>query len=176
MSASPDSTETQEPERDYTYTNTIPKLGPARTNDKFPSLLPLYGGKPGYTYLQCPIVRQREAQDNAKWKWQPVRDTKIYTIRGPLGQVDCVLLCSGKPIPGTDHRSNKRVVYLDPDISEITGLSGDTGLIPEEPEESINEKQERIKAAGFGQLNPMTEGTPISDEELSVKPPKEKKK
>ena len=116
------------PPEDYTYINIIPKLGPARPGDEFPSLLPRYGGKPGYVYLQCPVTRQREAQDDIQWKWQPVRDTKIYTIRGPLGQIDCVLLCSGKAIPGTDHQANKRIHYLDPDISEITGLDAEKGL------------------------------------------------
>ena len=130
MSTDPiSSTENNSPQplEDYTYINIIPKLGPARAGDKFPSLLPRFGGKPGYVYLQCPVTRQREAQDDTKWKWQPVRDTRIYTIRGPLGQIDCVLLCSGKAIPGTDHQANKRVHYLDPDISEVTGLDGVKG-------------------------------------------------
>ena len=112
----------------YTYVDVIPKLGPAREGDLHPSLLPIYGGRPGYTYLQCPVAQQKHAQTDSKWKWRPIHNTNVYTIRGPKGQIDCVLLCSGASIPGADEQSNKRVLLLDGDICAVTGLDIQTGF------------------------------------------------
>ncbi len=117
-----------EPE-EFTYKDIIPKLGPARERDTFPSLLPFQGGRPGFEYLQCPLTSQKAAR---KEGWSQVKDTEIFTIEGPLGVLDLVLLARGELI-GADTSNNKRVMYLDPDIEEITGLDSVTGLPKKAP-------------------------------------------
>jgi len=115
---------------EFTFVDIIPKLGPSYKTDAYPSLLPHLGGQPGYEYYQCPLSRQRAAQAEG---WRPVQNTNLYTIRGPLGQLDLVLLCRGSQIPGTDTKNNRRVMLLDPDIEEITGLSSSDGMPKEGP-------------------------------------------
>jgi hypothetical protein len=116
--------------RDYTF-HEIPKLGPALERDKLPSLLPKFGGFSGYEYLQCPTALQRVAEDDG---WQGVDDTRTYSIIGPNGMIDCVLLCKGSPMHDTDVRSNRRTMFVHRMIADVTGLSLETGFAPEEDE------------------------------------------
>jgi len=122
---------------DYTYVGIIPKLGPGKEGDMYPSLLPIYGGQPGLEYLQCPVTNQKEWQSAG---WKSVRNTHVYTIKGPLGSVDCQLLVIGERLHTSDHQSNKRVLWLDPEIERITGLNHFNGV--EELPESEQPKPE----------------------------------
>jgi len=114
----------------YTFINVIPKLGPHKVNDPHPSLLPLWGGQSGLIYLQCPVTYKKAAQDDPEYHWEPIRDTRTYTIRGPHGEVDCELLCSGTMLRGSDHMSNVRECFIHKDIWEDTGLDKETGFPP----------------------------------------------
>lgn len=127
---------------DYTYEGVIPKLGPSREGDLHPSLLPIYGGQPGLEYLQCPVEQQRYWQGEG---WKTVRNTNVYTIRGPSGQLDCVLLVKGERLQTSDHQANKRVLFLDPDISRVTGLNSKSGVAVESPEEAAELDQKIAK-------------------------------
>lgn len=121
---------------DFVYKNIIPKLGPARERDTFPSLLPFQGGRPGFEYYQCPHGKEQKAA--RREGWSQVKDTEIFTIEGPLGTLDLVLLARGEPI-GHDTSNNKRVMFLDPRIEEVTGLDSVTGLPKTEPTPSPKE-------------------------------------
>jgi hypothetical protein len=123
---------------DYTFDGIIPKLGPAGNQDEYPSLLPHLGGQPGYEYYVCPVTKQREAQNEG---WKAVQNTNIFTIKGPLGQLDLVLLCQGSRIAGGDTTNNKRVLFLDPDVEEITGLDSVTGKPKTAPKEKSGAKK-----------------------------------
>ncbi len=127
------------PAEDYLFKDVIPKLGPKGNQDAYPALLPHLGGQPGYDYYQCPVTKQRQAQQEG---WKPVRDTSVYAIEGPLGRLDLVLLCQGSRIAGAGTTNNKRVLYLDPDIAEITGLDPKTGMpkVAPTPKESKSVK------------------------------------
>ena len=114
----------------YVFENIIPKLGPSLRTDKHPSLLPIQGGRPGFVYYQCPISYLKLAQDDPQYRWSPVVNTSVYTIRGPKGQLDLQLLASGAPIRGSDHQSNQRILLLHPDVWEVTGLDPETGFPP----------------------------------------------
>jgi len=116
--------------RAYTFTS-IPKLGPAVEGDALHSLLPQRGGYPGYEYAQWPTDDQRTAEDRG---WQDVEGTRSYTIVGPKGAIDCILLCHGVPLHDTDVQSNRRVMSVHQRIFDVTGLSPITGLVPEEVE------------------------------------------
>lgn len=127
---------------DYTYDGIIPKLGPLREGDLHPSLLPIFGGQPGLEYLQAPVEQQWYWQ---KEGWKPVRNTHIYRILGPDGIVQCCLLVKGTAIRSADHQSNKRVLFLDPDICRITGLNIKSGVAVESPEEAAELDQKIAK-------------------------------
>ncbi len=159
--------QTEQVFEDYVYENVIPKLGPAREGDAHPSLLPLFGGQPGFIYYQCPVTRQRTAHQAG---WKSVRNTVPYGIRGPNGQLDCVLLCEGEPITGSDLHANKRELLVDPDIMEITGLSVVTGFPKEEvieepePEEVTIDATEPEQEIESDNSNPEEYENPSTDE------------
>ena len=117
---------TRNDNRPFVYHNIIPKLGPAFKDDKWPSLLGANGGRIGITYYQCPVALQRGAQDAG---WGPTQDLKLYTITGPKGSVDCVLLCRGQVLVGSDPLANKRECKIHPDIPRLTGLDPQCGLV-----------------------------------------------
>ncbi len=112
--------------RAFTYDGIIPKLGPKREGDMYPSLLPLQGGQPGLEYLQAPVGRVRAWEDD---QWLRVQDTRDYTIVGPEGSVDCALLVRGKQIHGIDPNSSRRPLSLDKEIGRVTGLDVRTGTV-----------------------------------------------
>lgn len=120
-----DPTHAQPPAEDsYTFDH-IPKLGPAKRGDKRASLLPRYGGWPGYTYAQWPVARQKEAQSRG---WFPIYGAAIYTITGPEGSIDCVLLLKGLRIHGLSPDSGLRVCKIHKDIPAATGHDYVTGF------------------------------------------------
>lgn len=107
----------------YVFKGMIPKLGPSHPGEKFPALLK-NGGQPGVFYAQFPVQLVKAAEDSG---WSQVsgsngRTLAVYTIEGPLGRVDCMLLAKGRPIPGTAPNSNKRVCRVHKEIKRITGL------------------------------------------------------
>lgn len=103
----------------------IPKLGPQREGDVNESLLPKEGGLPGYRYKIFPVKHLREAQDDS---WSKCYGTKIFTIEGHIGRVDCELLMRGEKIYGADQVSNIRSLEVHPDIARETGLNKHTGF------------------------------------------------
>ncbi len=118
--------ETATSERRFTYDGIIPKLGPKREGDMYPSLLPLVGGQPGLEYLQSPVNRARDWEDAG---WLRVQDTFDYTIVGPAGRVHCALLVRGQIIKGIDSNASRRPLSLDKEIGRITGLDIRTGTV-----------------------------------------------
>ena len=92
--------------------------------DHIPSLkelIPSTGGLPGVEYAQVTTDRLWLAQKNG-WSKLSGRQ-KIYTIRGPAGEVHCELYGKGKPIKGQSMLSGRRICWLDKTIREKTGLS-----------------------------------------------------
>jgi hypothetical protein len=91
-------------------------------------LMPKTGGLPGVTYLQCAVINLRKAQDD---QWKRVVNSSTYTIVGPEGEIDCELLCKGRPIPGGDVFSGRRSCEVDTLIEEITRIPIDPSVVPE---------------------------------------------
>ena len=92
------------------------------TYDHIPQLRELLegGGLPGVTYLQVTVGNMKQAQLEG---WNPIhRWSMAYTIVGPSGRVDCMLLAQGKPIPAMSAGSGRRICKLDPEIMKTTGL------------------------------------------------------
>lgn len=146
--------------------NHIPKLGPQMVADDHTSLLPLYGGIQGFTYYQCPLHYRRAAQDDG---WLAIHGNKIYTIRGPKGQIDCELLARGARIFSSDSMASRRKMVIHPDIGGVTGLSMKDGfaLSAEEPATERTETSTRV--TGVGTFSNMAKGTPIPfDDSASV--------
>jgi len=123
----------------------IPKLGPARVGDSHPSLLPILGGQPGLTYLQCPVTYLATAERDPDYKWQGVKNTSTYTLVGPLGQIDLKLMCSGTILQGSGSQSNRRECLIHKDVEEYTGLSLITGLPKTDEELTGSVQAEKAK-------------------------------
>ena len=98
------------PTRPYTFHGMIPLLR---------ELLPKQHGRPGVTYAQVYLLNQRRAEDEG---WRRIDGTAVYTIQGPKGSCDMILMGRGKPISGVGHASGKRKCYVDLAVEQITGL------------------------------------------------------
>jgi hypothetical protein len=96
------------PAKPYTYTQ-IPKLK---------QLLPRMGGRPGVEYAQVCVQHLRDAEDAG---WHRVDHARVYTIVGPKGSIDLVLMERGKPVPGLGHASGKRKCQVDLLVEQATG-------------------------------------------------------
>ncbi len=106
---SPNSGSFQEPEA-VSY-NHIPFLA---------ELLPQYRGMPGFVYAQVCTQTLVRAQSEG---WQHLGDRKVYTIVGPQGQADMILLTRGQPIPGQSPDAGARLCGVDNLVQELTGLT-----------------------------------------------------
>ncbi len=131
-----------------TFYNVIPKIGPPLPGDIIPSLMKS-GGRPGITYLLCPLSYKRKARQDKEWQWSPIEGLDTYTIIGPSGEIDVELMGADEPIPGSDQTSNLREMLIHEDIPRITGLNRDVGFhLPdlEETTETAPEPEPKPKA------------------------------
>jgi hypothetical protein len=87
-------------------------------------LLPATGGVPGLIYAQVSLKNLTSLQNDPTARWYKTRDAEdAYTIRGSKGEVDVILCCTGKAIPGGDPNAGARLCWLDRSILEGTGLT-----------------------------------------------------
>ena len=122
----------------------IPRLGPVIHNISTGALgtrgVLLYsGGRPGYLYAQIPLDREKQYTDLG---WDRVvggdgNPLPTYTIRGPAGAVDCVLLAVGQPIPGLTNSSMLADCLVHDDIPLRTGIANG----PEPADEQLPKKE-----------------------------------
>lgn len=115
-------------------------------------LLPKYRGMPGFVYAQVCTQTHRRAQEEG---WKPLSDGVVYTIRGPLGSADMILLARGKAIPGQSPDAGARLCGVDRLVEELTGHRiPQLGGTPEEPkvtlEESTNADQHKEPGTSTG--------------------------
>ena len=107
--AAPTQTDPAAPRRKYEYEH-IPSLK---------ELLPSTAGRPGVEYAQISTINARKAQDEG---WSPLTGgVAFYTIKGPKGSVDCMLLGKGFPIRGQAPFGGSRTCFVDGAIYEGTG-------------------------------------------------------
>ena len=86
---------------------------------KIKRVLPKHRGWPGYQYMYCTVFNRKRAQNEG---WIPAHgDAAVFTIIGPLGSVDCHLLCRGTSIKGQSPDSGARMLWVDYLISKYTG-------------------------------------------------------
>jgi hypothetical protein len=116
----------------------IPHLGPARPSDVRPALLPQRGGWPGLVYLQCPLSVLRDAESSG---WMRLHGAETYTIEGPAGTIDMVLLAQGRILPGVAPESGRQSCVIHRTVFEQTGLDPETGFPPGQ-DEALAEKLE----------------------------------
>lgn len=111
-------------------------------------LMPSTGGLPGVKYGLLAVHNQKTAQNEG---WGATTTSKIFTIKGPKGQVDVVLACKGDPVRGMSPAGGARVFLIDQDIYDVTGLDAveDQEPVPEKSE-PISEKP--AKADPFDSL------------------------
>ena len=87
-------------------------------------LLPATGGVPGLIYAQVSLKNLTSLQNDPSTRWYKTRDAEdAYTVRGPKGEVDVMLCCTGKAMPGGDPQAGARLCWLDKSIPELTGLT-----------------------------------------------------
>ncbi len=117
--------------------------------DHIPSLrelIPDTGGTPGYEYAQVALANAKRAQDaGLDPPWRPVPGAQFYTITGPKGSIDLMLLRRGSPIRGLSPQSGARQCYIDKAVYSQTGLG--------QPEETPNAQEPpapRQRAKGQG--------------------------
>ena len=116
-------------------------------------LMPRTAGLPGVTYVQVTVGNQRKAQDG---KWVSVLGSRVYSINGPNGRADMILMAWGKPIQGVGTESGARECLIDPETYVLTGFPD----------------PEKAKVEDISKLATIAEGTPIKfDEPIAPKAP-----
>lgn len=99
-------------------------------------LLPKNRGLPGVIYAQVCVHHAKAAQDLG---WRMVHGTGYYSIVGPRGRADMVLMCSGKPIRGAAPQAGARRLLADEDILKLTGLNPNPSQVQEKREQPKEE-------------------------------------
>jgi hypothetical protein len=121
---------TAQPQRPYDF-DVVPLIRKRQDDDPpdFVSLMPNTGGLSGCTYFQCPTALQRDAE-MADWVeqwdgqkgWRCVVNMPSYTIRGPLGSIDMVLMVAGTPIRSDAPGTTEQVCLIHDLVYETTGI------------------------------------------------------
>ena len=107
-------------------------------------LLPEKRGLPGVEYAQVTTDNLWLAQQN---DWSKLSGKqKLYTIRGPQGEVHCELYGKGKPIKGQSSKGGKRICWIDKLIKEKTGcgLKDVADPLPEPTPEPLAENKTTV--------------------------------
>lgn len=81
------------------------------------------GGWPGVRYMYTAVHRQKQMIQNG-W-WLVPNAGKVYTVSGPAGTMDCVVMGLGEPIRGADPSNGTREWYIDPELEDGTGVLAD---------------------------------------------------
>ena len=84
-------------------------------------LMPRTAGLPGMAYAQVCLHNVRNVLADTTTQWYKVEGTDLYTIKGAKGEAEMMLVCTGKPIPGQDTHTGKRICWFDEDIQPLTG-------------------------------------------------------
>jgi hypothetical protein len=82
-------------------------------------LLPKNAGRPGVEYLTVSALNLMEAQNTG---YSMIENSRMFTIQGSQGSVDCQLYGRGEPIRGIDSHSGRRVHKVDAFVVNMTGL------------------------------------------------------
>lgn len=83
----------------------------------------LWGGRPGVQYCYVSGENLGAFQDIG---FDMVKDAQVFSVVGPKGQCSSVVIMGkGTPIPGADPQNGIRVLGVDNNIREITGLDSE---------------------------------------------------
>lgn len=115
--------------------------------DHIPSLKELIGGQgtPGFQYAQVCTHNLKRAQqdclveDDRTSGWKQLPGSEAYTITGPRGSADLVLMRRGSRIPGVSGDSGARHVFADPDILKLTGLNPNPQVLKEPTDAGVSQ-------------------------------------
>ena len=113
----------------------MPQLGGPGASRQRVSLMPKTGGVVGITYAIVPASKVKNAHDLG-WR-RPPRGAKPFTIRGPMGAVNCEVIQYGDPIPGISTNSCRPYLMVDNAVWEETGLDQNTGFAREAAPEPV---------------------------------------
>lgn len=123
-----------QPEVQDLVINHMPQLGGPGAAKNRVSLMPKTGGQVGVTYAIVPASKVKNAHDIG-WR-RPPRGAKPFTIRGPIGAVNCEVVQYGDPIPGIPTSSCRAYLLVDRAVWDKTGLDPSTGFaLDTEPEQ-----------------------------------------
>jgi len=78
-------------------------------------------GVPGVGYAQVCLHNLRNVLADKAADWAQAGGVGVYTIKGPRGEAEVMLLCVGAPIYGQDPHSGSRICWYDEDIAKATG-------------------------------------------------------
>ena len=96
------------------------------TFDRIPTLWDVLpnGGLPGVKYAQVCVANVKAAADREEPPdhFVSIEGAPYYTIVGPLGSADMVLLGSGEPIEGAAPEAGARFFFTDSEVETLTGL------------------------------------------------------
>ena len=100
-------------------------------------LMPRTGGLPGVVYAQ---ILSSNLGKSDREHWKQVDNQRPYTITGPRGSAECLLVCHGKPDLSINPDStfphcavDEGIVTLTGLVSTATGLSVEWDPTPEAP-------------------------------------------
>ena len=82
-------------------------------------------GVSGVGYLQACLHNLRLVLADRAADWAQAGGVGVYTIKGPKGEAEVMLLCVGSPIKGQDPHSGARICWYDEDIGKATGYETD---------------------------------------------------
>jgi len=100
------------------------------------------GGWPGISYAYVSVANQKKYMTEFGL-WLVPNNGKVYTISGPKGQMDCIIMGHGEPIRGADPSNGLREWYVDHDLEEGTGVSAD-------PKGKFGKSKETLNASAQG--------------------------
>ena len=113
-------------------------------------------GVPGVGYAQVCLHNLRAVLADKAADWAQAGGVGVYTIKGPRGEAEVMLLCVGAPIKGQDPFSGARICWYDEDIGKATGY--------ETPADYTVSLKGVTAAKLFGapNTNPSTDGLPTT--------------
>lgn len=90
------------------------------------------GGRPGFEYAFVAAQNVLKAQREG---WDPIDRVNAFEIKGPLGSCPTMVLGKGQGVYGASVGSVRSKCWLDPTVSDLTGLwlNGEgpgEGLVP----------------------------------------------